>query len=51
MWEKYMPKLIVVYLSTSGNTKAMADVIVDGVRSRNVEANAMNYLGGKIWLD
>ncbi|MDO8725013.1 MAG: flavodoxin domain-containing protein [Candidatus Methanoperedens sp.] len=40
---KNMPKIIVVYLSTSGNTKAMADAIVEGARSRNVEASAMNF--------
>jgi flavodoxin len=27
-----MPKVVVVYLSTSGNTKAMADAIVEGVK-------------------
>lgn len=43
-----MPKIIVVYLSTSGNTKAMADAIVEGARSRNVEANAMNFHEAKM---
>lgn len=38
-----MPKLVVVYLSTSGNTKAMADAIVEGANSRNLEAKAMNF--------
>jgi len=38
-----MPKVVVVYLSTSGNTKAMADAIVEGIQSRNVEAKAMNF--------
>jgi len=38
-----MPKVVVVYLSTSGNTKAMADAIVEGAQSRNVEAKAMNF--------
>jgi flavodoxin I len=38
-----MPKVVVVYLSTSGNTKAMADAIVEGVKSRNVDAIAMNF--------
>lgn len=33
-----MPKVAIVYLSTSGNTKAMADAIVEGVKSRNVDA-------------
>ena len=43
-----MPKLVVVYLSTSGNTKAMADAIVDGVKSRNVEAKAVNFHEARI---
>ncbi len=33
-----MPKVVVVYLSTSGNTKAMADAIVEGAKSRNIDA-------------
>lgn len=43
-----MPKLIVVYLSTSGNTKAMADAIVEGAVSRNVDARAVNFHEAKI---
>ena len=43
-----MPKVVVVYLSTSGNTKAMADAIAEGVRSRNVEVHAMNFHEAKI---
>ncbi len=43
-----MPKVVVVYLSTSGNTKAMADAIVEGVNSRNVDAMAMNFHEAKI---
>ena len=43
-----MPKVVVVYLSTSGNTKAMADAIVQGVKSRNVDAVAMNFHEAKI---
>ena len=38
-----MPKVVVIYLSTSGNTKAMADAIVEGARSRNVDAKAVNF--------
>lgn len=38
-----MQKVVVVYLSTSGNTKAMADAIVEGARSRNVDAKAVNF--------
>jgi flavodoxin I len=43
-----MPKIVVVYLSTSGNTKAMADAIVEGAKSRNVDAKAMNFHEAKI---
>jgi flavodoxin short chain len=46
--EENMPKVVVVYLSTSGNTKAMADAIVDGIQSRNVEAKAMNFNEARI---
>jgi flavodoxin I len=45
---KNMPKVVVVYLSTSGNTKAMADAIVEGAQSRNVEAKAMNFNEARI---
>ena len=38
-----MPKVVVVYLSTSGNTKAMAEAIVEGAISRNVDAVSMNF--------
>jgi flavodoxin I len=38
-----MPKLVVVYLSTSGNTKAMAEAIAEGAKSRNVDAIAVNF--------
>ena len=43
-----MPKVVVVYLSTSGNTKAMADAIVEGAISRNVDAISMNFHEAKI---
>jgi flavodoxin short chain len=43
-----MPGVIVVYLSTSGNTKAMADAIVEGASSRNVDAKAVNFIEAKI---
>jgi len=43
-----MSKVVVVYLSTSGNTKAMADAIVDGVKSRNIDAVAMNFHEARI---
>jgi len=45
---KNMPKIVVVYLSTSGNTKAMADAIVEGAKSRNIEAEAFNFHEAKI---
>ncbi|MBU4223379.1 MAG: flavodoxin domain-containing protein [Euryarchaeota archaeon] len=38
-----MPKVVVVYLSASGNSKAMADAIVGGANSRNVDAKAVNF--------
>ena len=37
-----MLKAVVVYLSTSGNTKAMADAIVEGAGSRNIDSFAVN---------
>ena len=43
-----MPKVVVVYLSTSGNTKAMADAIVDGANSRNANAKAVNFHEARI---
>jgi len=43
-----MTKIVVVYLSTSGNTKAMADAIVEGAKSRNVDAEAFNFHEAKI---
>ncbi len=43
-----MSKVVVVYLSTSGNTRAMADAIVEGAQSRNVDAVAMNFHEAKI---
>ena len=43
-----MPKVVVVYLSTSGNTKAMADAIVEGANSRNVDAKAVNFHEARI---
>jgi len=43
-----MPKLVVIYLSTSGNTKAMADAIVEGAKSRNLDAEAVNFHEARI---
>src|SRR5659263_772905 len=45
---KIMPKIVIVYLSTSGNTKAMADAIVEVAASRNINAVAMNFHEAKI---
>ena len=36
-------KAIVVYLSTSGNTKAMAEAIAKGIESRNVDVKAVSF--------
>ncbi len=38
-----MPKVVIVYLSTSGNTKAMAEAIAEGVESRNVDVQTVNF--------
>lgn len=36
-------KAIVVYLSTSGNTKAMAEAIAKGIESINVDVKAVSF--------
>jgi flavorubredoxin len=36
-------KAIVVYLSTSGNTKAMAEAIAHGIESKNVDVKAVSF--------
>lgn len=38
-----MPKLMVVYLSTSGNTKIMADAIAEGADSRGMDAKSVSF--------
>ncbi len=38
-----MSKAIVVYLSTSGNTKMMAEGIADGMNQRNIDAKAISF--------
>ena len=38
-----MPKLMVIYLSTSGNTKAMADAVAEGADSRNIDAKSVSF--------
>ena len=43
-----MPKLVVVYLSTSGNTKAMAESIAEGAKSRNVDTKTVNFHEAKM---
>lgn len=36
-------KAIVVYLSTSGNTKAMAEAIANGIESKNIDVKAVSF--------
>lgn len=43
-----MLKAIVVYLSTSGNTKIMADSITEGILQKNVDAKAVSFYDVKI---
>ena len=43
-----MSKIVVVYLSTSGNTKVMADAIAEGIMSRNVGVMTMNFHEARI---
>lgn len=38
-----MPRLIVVYLSTQGNTRMMADAIAEGAESRGMEARSVSF--------
>jgi flavodoxin I len=42
-----MSKAIVVYLSTSGNTKMMADSITEGIIERHVDAEAISFYDSK----
>jgi flavodoxin I len=41
-------KAIVVYLSTSGNTKAMAEAIANGIKSKNVDVKAVSFYDAKL---
>ena len=41
-------KAIVVYLSTSGNTKMISDAIANGISERNVEATSISFYDAKI---
>jgi len=43
-----MSKIVVIYLSTSGNTKAMAEAIAEGIMSRNVSVMTMNFHEARI---
>ena len=36
-------KALVVYLSTSGNTKAMAEAIANGIGSKNIDVKAISF--------
>jgi len=38
-----MPKLAVVYLSTQGNTRMMAEAIAEGARERHVDAEVNSF--------
>ncbi|MEA3293652.1 MAG: flavodoxin domain-containing protein [Euryarchaeota archaeon] len=42
-----MTKLAVVYLSTTGNTRSMAEAISDGARSRNVDVEVKSFYDWK----
>lgn len=42
-----MPKLAVVYLSTQGNTKIMAEAIADGAKSRNIDVEIKSFYDWK----
>jgi flavorubredoxin len=37
------PKLVVVYLSTQGNTKKMADAIAEGAENRGMDARSVSF--------
>lgn len=37
------PKLVVVYLSTQGNTKKMADAIAEGAEDRGLDAHSVSF--------
>jgi flavorubredoxin len=37
------PKLVVVYLSTQGNTKKMADAIAEGAEDRGIDAHSVSF--------
>ncbi|AAM05205.1 TPA: FprA family A-type flavoprotein [Methanosarcina acetivorans] len=41
-------KAIVVYLSTSGNTKAMAEAIGNGIESKNVDVQVISFYDVKL---
>lgn len=43
-----MSKIVVIYLSTSGNTKVMADAIAEGIMSRNVGVMTVNFHEARI---
>lgn len=41
-------KAMVVYLSTSGNTKMISDAIANGISERNVKATSISFYDAKI---
>jgi len=42
-----MSKLAVIYLSTQGNTKIMAEAIADGAKSRNIDVEIKSFYDWK----
>ena len=42
-----MSKLAIVYLSTQGNTRPMAEAIADGARSRNIDVDVKSFYDWK----
>jgi len=43
-----MSKVVIVYLSTSGNTKKLAEAIAEGVMSKNIAVMTMNFHEARI---
>ncbi|MCD1294152.1 FprA family A-type flavoprotein [Methanocella sp. CWC-04] len=43
-----MAKFVLLYLSMSGNTKAIADAVIDGARSEDVDVIAMDLCDARI---
>lgn len=43
-----MKKVIVVYWSGTGNTEAMAEAVVEGIKNENVEVNLVDVLSASV---